>query len=49
MSTKAIAIEGRAVLVTGANRGIGLALVDEALRRGARQVYAGTRRLGLSG
>ncbi len=44
MSTKAIAIEGRAVLVTGANRGIGLALVDEAVRRGARQVYAGTRR-----
>jgi NAD(P)-dependent dehydrogenase (short-subunit alcohol dehydrogenase family) len=44
MSTKAIAIEGQAVLVTGANRGIGLALVDEALRRGARQVYAGTRR-----
>ena len=32
-----------AVLVTGANRGIGRALVDEALRRGARRVYAGTR------
>jgi NAD(P)-dependent dehydrogenase (short-subunit alcohol dehydrogenase family) len=32
------------VLVTGANRGIGQALVEEALRRGATRVYAGTRR-----
>jgi NAD(P)-dependent dehydrogenase (short-subunit alcohol dehydrogenase family) len=31
------------VLVTGANRGIGRALVAEALRRGARRVYAGMR------
>jgi NAD(P)-dependent dehydrogenase (short-subunit alcohol dehydrogenase family) len=38
-------IEDRSVLVTGANRGIGQALVDEALRRGAKRVYAGTRRL----
>jgi NAD(P)-dependent dehydrogenase (short-subunit alcohol dehydrogenase family) len=37
-------ITGRNVLVTGANRGIGQALVDEVLRRGARRVYAGTRR-----
>jgi len=29
--------------VTGANRGIGRALVEEALRRGAKRVYAGTR------
>ena len=36
-------IEGKAVLVTGANRGIGRALVEEALSRGARRVYAGTR------
>jgi NAD(P)-dependent dehydrogenase (short-subunit alcohol dehydrogenase family) len=36
-------IADRAVLVTGANRGIGQALVEEALRRGAKQVYAGTR------
>jgi NAD(P)-dependent dehydrogenase (short-subunit alcohol dehydrogenase family) len=36
-------IENKAVLITGANRGIGQALVEEALRRGARRVYAGTR------
>ena len=34
---------GKSVLVTGANRGLGRALVDEALRRGAQRVYAGTR------
>src|SRR5215471_6555524 len=37
-------ITDKAVLVTGANRGIGQALVEEALRRGASRVYAGTRR-----
>jgi NAD(P)-dependent dehydrogenase (short-subunit alcohol dehydrogenase family) len=36
-------IADAAVLVTGANRGIGQALVEEALSRGARRVYAGTR------
>jgi NAD(P)-dependent dehydrogenase (short-subunit alcohol dehydrogenase family) len=36
-------IADAAVLVTGANRGLGRALVEEALRRGAGQVYAGTR------
>jgi NAD(P)-dependent dehydrogenase (short-subunit alcohol dehydrogenase family) len=36
-------IADRAVLVTGANRGIGQALVEEALRRGAKRVYTGTR------
>ncbi|MFZ0745375.1 MAG: SDR family NAD(P)-dependent oxidoreductase [Terracidiphilus sp.] len=35
-------IAQKTVLVTGANRGIGLALVNEALRRGARKIYAGT-------
>jgi NAD(P)-dependent dehydrogenase (short-subunit alcohol dehydrogenase family) len=37
-------VSNTTVLVTGANRGIGQALVEEALRRGARRVYAGTRR-----
>ena len=37
-------ISNKAVLVTGGNRGIGRALVDEALSRGAARVYAGTRR-----
>jgi NAD(P)-dependent dehydrogenase (short-subunit alcohol dehydrogenase family) len=36
-------IADKAVLVTGANRGIGQALVEEALNRGAKRVYAGTR------
>ena len=36
-------IENKTVLITGANRGIGRALVDEALIRGATRVYAGTR------
>jgi NAD(P)-dependent dehydrogenase (short-subunit alcohol dehydrogenase family) len=36
-------IEDKAVLITGANRGIGHELVEEALRRGAKRVYAGTR------
>ena len=31
------------VLVTGANRGLGKALVEEALRRDAKRVYAGAR------
>jgi len=38
-----VTLADKAVLVTGANRGIGRALVEEALSRGASRVYAGTR------
>ncbi len=36
-------IAGRNVLVTGANRGLGLAIVEALLVRGAARVYAGAR------
>ena len=36
-------IANKTALVTGANRGIGQAVFEEALRRGAKRVYAGTR------
>jgi len=36
-------IHGKTVLVTGASRGIGQALVEEALRRGAARVHAAAR------
>ena len=43
MSSRATTIEGKTVLVTGANRGLGRALVEEALGRGAERAYAASR------
>src|SRR3954470_24402369 len=42
-TTTNLSLDGKAVLITGANRGIGRALVDEALARGAARVYAASR------
>lgn len=36
-------LDNAVVLITGANRGLGLAFAREALARGARKVYAGSR------
>jgi NAD(P)-dependent dehydrogenase (short-subunit alcohol dehydrogenase family) len=36
-------IQNAVVLITGANRGVGLAFAREAFKRGARKVYAGAR------
>ena len=41
MSTQ---IKGSIVFVTGSNRGIGKALVEELVRSGARKVYAAARK-----
>jgi NAD(P)-dependent dehydrogenase (short-subunit alcohol dehydrogenase family) len=38
-----MSLKDKNFVVTGGNRGIGQALVEEALRRGAKRVYAGTR------
>ena len=40
-----IEVNNKTVLVTGANRGIGRSIVEEALRRGAAKIYAAVRRL----
>jgi NAD(P)-dependent dehydrogenase (short-subunit alcohol dehydrogenase family) len=38
-----MSLKDKNVVITGANRGIGQALAAEALKRGAKRVYAGTR------
>jgi NAD(P)-dependent dehydrogenase (short-subunit alcohol dehydrogenase family) len=41
--TNGMNVNNKTVLITGANRGIGRALVNEALKRGAKRVYAASR------
>jgi NAD(P)-dependent dehydrogenase (short-subunit alcohol dehydrogenase family) len=41
--TNSTTVANKSVLVTGANRGLGRALVDEAVTRGAKRVFAASR------
>src|ERR1700693_5202427 len=43
LRTRRMKVRDAVVLITGANRGIGLAFAQEALARGARKVYAAAR------
>jgi NAD(P)-dependent dehydrogenase (short-subunit alcohol dehydrogenase family) len=43
MGSNGTNLKDRSVLITGSNRGLGRALVTEALRRGASRVYAAAR------
>ncbi|MCP9619538.1 SDR family oxidoreductase [Nocardia otitidiscaviarum] len=43
MEDAVVAIDGKVAVVTGGRRGLGAALVDELLRRGARKVYSTAR------
>jgi NAD(P)-dependent dehydrogenase (short-subunit alcohol dehydrogenase family) len=43
MTESTARLDGLTIMITGANRGLGAALVTEALSRGAHRVYAGTR------
>lgn len=45
-SNKSFDVQGKTVLVTGANRGIGKAIVDACLNHGAIKVYGAVRNFG---
>ena len=45
LSSMSYKIENKVILVTGANRGIGKAIVDSFIQHGAAKVYAGVRTL----
>ncbi|KAF5299636.1 hypothetical protein FQR65_LT19484 [Abscondita terminalis] len=45
MDIVAMKVSDAVIFITGANRGLGLALAQEAVRRGAQKVYAGMRNI----